>query len=51
LLIALWAAKTLYPNRFPDLDLRKETKAFYAKFFHHALTDAEYDTLMRAVAP
>jgi iron complex transport system substrate-binding protein len=47
----LWAAKTLYPNRFPDLDLRKETKAFYAKFFHHALTDAEYDTLMRAVAP
>src|SRR5262245_58252365 len=47
----LWAAKTLHPARFPDLDLRKETKAFYAKFFNHPLNDAEYDTLMRATAP
>ena len=47
----LWAAKTLHPTRFPDLDLRKETQTFYAKFFNHALTDAEYDTIMRAVAP
>jgi iron complex transport system substrate-binding protein len=47
----LWAAKTLHPTRFPDLDIKKETRAFYAKFFNHALTDAEYDTLMRAVAP
>ena len=46
----LWAAKTLHPNRFPDLDLRKETKAFYAKFFNHPLTDAEYDAIMRAAA-
>jgi len=47
----LWAAKTLHPARFPDLDLRKETKTFYAKFFDHTLTDTEYDTIMRAVAP
>jgi len=47
----LWAAKTLHPTRFPDLDLEKETKAFYAKFFNHTLMDAEYDTLMRATAP
>jgi iron complex transport system substrate-binding protein len=47
----LWAAKTLHPDRFRDLDLRKETKAFYAKFFNHTLTDAEYDTIMRAIAP
>ncbi|HEX5108109.1 MAG TPA: ABC transporter substrate-binding protein [Vicinamibacterales bacterium] len=47
----LWAAKTLHPSRFPDLDLRKETKAFYAKFFNHTLDDAEYETLMRATAP
>ena len=47
----LWAAKMLHPNRFADLDLRKETRAFYAKFFNHALTDAEYDSLMRATAP
>ena len=47
----LWAAKTLHSARFPDLDVRKETRAFYAKFFNHTLTDAEYDTLMRAAAP
>jgi iron complex transport system substrate-binding protein len=47
----LWAAKTLHPNRFPDLDLKNETKAFYARFFDHTLTDAGYDTIMRAVAP
>lgn len=46
----LWAAKTLYPDRFQDLDLRKETKAFYAKFFNYTLSDAEYDAIMRATA-
>ena len=47
----LWAAKTLHPDRFADLDIRKETKAFYARFFDHALTDTEYETIMRATAP
>ena len=47
----LWAAKTLHPERFPDLDLGKETKAFYARFFNHTLTDAEYQTIMRATTP
>lgn len=47
----LWAAKTLHPTRFPDLDLRKETQAFYARFFHHTLTNAEYETIMRAAGP
>jgi iron complex transport system substrate-binding protein len=47
----LWAAKVLHPDLFRDLDIRKETRAFYARFFGHTLTDAEYQTLMRAVAP
>jgi iron complex transport system substrate-binding protein len=47
----LWAAKTLHPKRFQDLDIKKETKTFYAKFFNHTLTDAEYDSIMRATAP
>lgn len=46
----LWAAKTLHPERFKDLDLKKETKAFYAKFFNYMLTDAEYHAIMRATA-
>jgi iron complex transport system substrate-binding protein len=47
----LWAAKTLHPDRFHDLDIRKETKAFYARFFNHTLTDTEYETIVRASAP
>jgi len=47
----LWAAKTLHPDRFSDLDVGRETKAFYARFFGHTLTDAELDTIMRATAP
>ena len=30
--------------------LKKETKAFYAKFFNYALTDADYNAIMRAAA-
>jgi iron complex transport system substrate-binding protein len=44
----LWAAKTLHPELFRDLDLEKETKAFYARFFHHALTDAEVRSIIDA---
>jgi iron complex transport system substrate-binding protein len=47
----LWAAKMLHPDRFTDLDIRKETQTFYARFFNHTLTDAEFDTVMRATAP
>jgi iron complex transport system substrate-binding protein len=47
----LWAAKTLHPDRFADLDIEKETKAFYAKYFHHALTDSEFRSIIDATAP
>jgi iron complex transport system substrate-binding protein len=40
-LTILWAAKTLYPEQFADLDLAAEAKAFYRDFFGHELTDAE----------
>jgi iron complex transport system substrate-binding protein len=47
----LWAAKTLHPDRFGDLDIEKETKAFYAKYFHHTLTDSEFRSIIDATAP
>lgn len=47
----LWAAKLLHPTLFADLDVNKETKAFYARFFHHALTDSELTSIMNATAP
>jgi iron complex transport system substrate-binding protein len=47
----LWAAKLLYPDKFQDIDLKKETKAFFTKFFHYDLTDADYDSIINAKAP
>ena len=47
----LWAAKLLHPALFADLDMKLETKRFYAKFFHHALTDAELASILNATAP
>ena len=38
-LAILWTAKTLYPDRFTDLDMVAETKTFYKEFFHCDLTD------------
>jgi iron complex transport system substrate-binding protein len=38
-LAILWTAKTLYPDRFNEMDMTGETKAFYMDFFNHALPD------------
>lgn len=42
----LWLAKTLYPEALPDVDMRKETKAFYQDFYGYELTDAEVDDFL-----
>lgn len=34
-----WAVKTLYPERFQDIDLPSETKYFYKTFFNYNLSD------------
>jgi iron complex transport system substrate-binding protein len=47
----LWAAKLLYPAKFQDLDMAKETKAFYLKFFHYSLTDHDVASILSATAP
>jgi iron complex transport system substrate-binding protein len=47
----LWAAKLLHPAQFADLDVNGETKKFYARFFHHVLTDAELASILGATAP
>jgi len=46
----LWLTNLLYPDRLP-LDIRAQTREFYALFYHKALTDAELDeVLANAVA-
>jgi len=34
----LWAAKTLYPQRFTDIDMTKVADEFYAKYLGHSFT-------------
>lgn len=38
-LALLWAAKTVYPEKFADLDIKLETKKYYKEFFNLDLTD------------
>ena len=47
----LWAAKQLHPALFAALDLNKETKQFYARFFHYKLTAADLTSIMDAIPP
>lgn len=47
----LWAAKILYPDKFRDVDVKAETKSFFARFFHYNLTDNDFDSIMNAKAP
>ncbi|WP_115717565.1 ABC transporter substrate-binding protein [Gallaecimonas mangrovi] len=37
----LWAAKTLYPSAFSDIDMAKETQQFYRRFFHIQLSGSD----------
>ncbi|MTH48322.1 ABC transporter substrate-binding protein [Intestinirhabdus alba] len=42
----LWLAKTLYPQRFGDVDMREETRRFYQRFFNLALSDAQISEVL-----
>jgi iron complex transport system substrate-binding protein len=44
----LWAAKTLHPAEFADLDVGKETRKFYEKYFHYVLSDDELNSILHA---
>jgi iron complex transport system substrate-binding protein len=47
----LWAAKLLHPQKFTDIDVRAETRRFYARFFHYALSESELDSILNATPP
>ncbi|MGE9543933.1 ABC transporter substrate-binding protein [Escherichia coli] len=42
----LWLAKTLYPTRFADVDMRKETRDFYQQFFNLTLSDSQISEVL-----
>ncbi|EJP75354.1 MULTISPECIES: ABC transporter substrate-binding protein [Campylobacter] len=47
----LWAAKTIQPEIFADIDVKAETKAFYKKFMNYDLSDAEFGYILNGLNP
>ena len=50
-LLMLYLAKELYPERFADLDLRREIRAYYAQFYRYALSDRELTLMLQGKGP
>ncbi|EXJ15814.1 ABC transporter substrate-binding protein [Imhoffiella purpurea] len=50
-LLMLYLAKELYPERFADLDLRAEIRGYYARFYRYALSDTELDLMLQGKGP
>lgn len=42
----LWAAVTVYPEYFKDIDIEEETKNFYDTFFGYQLSDEEVNQIL-----
>lgn len=45
-LAILWTAKTVYPDLFSDIDLKKEVSGFYRDFFNLDLDEAMIDKIL-----
>ncbi|MDD3652603.1 MAG: ABC transporter substrate-binding protein [Desulfotomaculaceae bacterium] len=48
-LAILWTAKTIYPDRFTDLDMVAETKTFYKDYFRYEVSDDEVASILSGV--
>lgn len=47
----LWLAKTIYPDRFKDVNLQKETINFYKTYFGYTLTKDQADLILAGKSP
>jgi iron complex transport system substrate-binding protein len=47
----LWMAKNIYPQKFQDIDIAKETKYFYKNFFEYELKDNEVKEILNCENP
>lgn len=50
-LFVMWLAKTLHPDRFRDLNLERETKNYYQRFYHYRLTDDDVRRILHRIPP
>ena len=46
-----WVSHTLYPDLFPDVDIRAETAYFYETFYDYTLSEAEMDAILNNTTP
>ena len=44
-------AKTIHPELFEDLDMVKEVKDYYSRFYNCDLTDDEANRILKALPP
>jgi iron complex transport system substrate-binding protein len=51
ILLMEYLAKTFYPDKFADLDMKSEVKEYYTKFYHYNLTDDEATRILRFQDP
>jgi iron complex transport system substrate-binding protein len=47
----LWVAKTLYPDLFQDVDMVKEVREFYKKFYNYDLSVENAQRILSAQDP
>lgn len=47
----LYLASTLYPDRFPDVDMTAELKKFYSEFFYYDLSDEQARRILAHLDP
>ncbi|WIV12640.1 ABC transporter substrate-binding protein [Proteiniborus sp. MB09-C3] len=51
ILMLMWMAKELYPEKFSNIDMLEELKYFYKEFYRYDLTDEETDKILRHLNP
>lgn len=51
ILQVMWMAKTMYPNKFTDLNMVTELKGFYSEFFDYNLSEEQAQKILDHVDP
>jgi iron complex transport system substrate-binding protein len=50
-LLMEFIAQKLYPDLFRDLDMKREIKIYYSKFYHYRLSSAEIEKILHGLSP
>jgi iron complex transport system substrate-binding protein len=50
-LFVMWLAKILHPEKFHNLDIEKETREYYSRFYHYTPTSDEVQRILKRMPP